>query len=226
MQAGCADFELNSVFRKLFWFTFTRRMDKHRYFIINKPNNMVSQFRSADQVGLLGDLGYDFPEGIHAIGRLDSQSEGLLILTTNKKVTRLLFQGKIPHTRTYLVMVRNVVSRENLERLRTGVSIRVKGGGQYLTPPCEVDIVEKPRDLIFSVLDFRERGPHTWLVISLTEGKFHQVRKMVMAIGHPCKRLIRLSIEDIKLGSLPAGNVLEMEEEVFFEQLKIDDWRA
>ncbi len=69
----------------------------NRYFIINKPPNMVSQFVSTHDVGLLDDLDFQFPEGIHAIGRLDSHSEGLLILTTNKKVTKLLFQGAVPH---------------------------------------------------------------------------------------------------------------------------------
>jgi 23S rRNA pseudouridine2457 synthase len=84
----------------------------NRYFIINKPYNMVSQFVSPDDVGLLGDIAFDFPEGIHAIGRLDNLSEGLLILTTNRKVTKLLFQGEAPHKRTYLVRVKNVVSAE------------------------------------------------------------------------------------------------------------------
>jgi 16S rRNA U516 pseudouridylate synthase RsuA-like enzyme len=70
----------------------------HRYFIINKPYNMVSQFISSHNVRLLGDLDFDFPEGTHAIGRLDNHSEGLLLLTTNKKVTRLLFDP----TRTQL----------------------------------------------------------------------------------------------------------------------------
>src|SRR4029079_17980396 len=96
----------------------------HRYFIIHKPYNMVSQFVSSHEVGLLGDLDFIFPEGTHAIGRLDNHSEGLLILTTNKKVTRLLFQGETAHKRTYLVQVKNVVSEETLEKLRTGIRIR------------------------------------------------------------------------------------------------------
>src|SRR5436190_9293762 len=99
----------------------------HRYFILNKPYNMVSQFISSHKVNLLGDLDFDFPEDIHAIGRLDNNSEGLLLLTTNKKVTRLLFHGEEKHTRTYLVQVNNVLSKENLQRLQSGVSIRIKG---------------------------------------------------------------------------------------------------
>jgi 23S rRNA pseudouridine2457 synthase len=82
----------------------------HRYFIIYKPYKMVSQFVSPDKVNLLGDLDFNFPEGTHAIGRLDNNSEGLLILTTNKKVTALLFQSENPHKRTYLVQVEKHVS--------------------------------------------------------------------------------------------------------------------
>ena len=88
----------------------------YRYFIINKPYDMVSQFVSPDKVHLLGELDYDFPEGIHALGRLDNHSEGLLILTTNKKITRLLFESEQPHKRTYLVMVNKIMSQEALER--------------------------------------------------------------------------------------------------------------
>jgi 23S rRNA pseudouridine2457 synthase len=196
-------------------------MTSHRYFIVNKPYDMVSQFVSSHQVKLLGDLDFSFPEGIHAIGRLDNNSEGLLILTTNKKITRLLFQGEIPHKRTYLVKVKYVVERESLMKLRTGVSIRVKGGGYYFTSPCEVEIVERPENLFENGYELPEYVPHTWLRITLTEGKFHQVRKMVDALHHRCVRLIRQSIEDLELMDLPVGGVREIDENTFFQQLKI-----
>jgi 23S rRNA pseudouridine2457 synthase len=200
-------------------------MPPYRYFIINKPYNMVSQFISPDDVGLLGDLDYDFPEGIHAIGRLDNLSEGLLILTTNKKVTKLLFQGEVSHKRTYLVRVKHKVSQESLQRLRDGVTIQIAGGVDYVTPPCDAEIIENPENLADEQREPRADVPHTWLSITLTEGKFHQVRKMVVAITHRCKRLIRTSIEDIELGDLPIGGVKEMEEEEFFRKLKINNWR-
>jgi len=196
----------------------------HRYFYIYKPFNMVSQFISPDKVGLLGDIDFDFPEGTHAIGRLDNHSEGLLILTTNKKVTRLLFESKVPHKRTYLVQVRNEVSPESLEALRTGVTIRVKGGGDWVTTPCDAEIVEMPAGLSEGAFTFRKDIPHTWLLITLSEGKFHQVRKMVKAVRHRCQRLIRISIEDMELGTLKPGGVKELEEEEFFRQLKIENW--
>jgi 23S rRNA pseudouridine2457 synthase len=195
----------------------------YRYFAINKPYDMVSQFISSHDVRLLGDLHFDFPEGIHAIGRLDNHSEGLLLLTTNPKVTRLLFQGKVPHARRYLIQVKNKVSEETVQKLQEGVAIQVKGGLNYITQPCKVEIVTKPSYLDSPAHEIPQHLPHSWLLIELTEGKFHQVRKMVAAVHHKCKRLIRLSIEDIELSNLKAGEVLEFEEQKFFELLRINN---
>ena len=182
---------------------------------------MVSQFVSSHQVNLLGDLDFNFPEDTHAIGRLDNNSEGLLILTTNKKVTRLLFLSDIPHKRTYLVQVNNILSDQNLRLLQTGITIRIKDGKDYTTPPCEVSIVPDPTNS-YPITAGKEYGPHTWLLITLTEGKFHQVRKMMGAVRHRCKRLIRVSIEDLLLGNLRPGEVRELEESDFFRLLKIE----
>jgi 23S rRNA pseudouridine2457 synthase len=200
-----------------------------RYFVVNKPYDMVSQFVSSHEVRVLGALGFDFPAGTHPIGRLDKDSEGLLILTTDKRVTRLLFQGEAPHRRTYLVKVKRVVSDEGLAVLRGGVTIRVRGGGYYLTAPCEVECVSEPEGLFARAADAEDVGavaakdytPVSWLRITLTEGKFHQVRKMVAAIGHRCIRLVRVSIEELTLEGLGAGEVREVGEAEFFEQLKI-----
>ncbi|NCI51130.1 rRNA pseudouridine synthase [Sediminibacterium roseum] len=196
-------------------------MTPHRYFVLNKPYNMVSQFVSPHNVRLLGDLGFDFPEGTHAIGRLDNQSEGLLLLTTNQKITRLLFQGERPHVRTYMVQVKNRVSNENLQKLKNGIGISAKNGGTHFTGVCDVSIMEPPANLFSSGYELREGVENTWLRISLTEGKFHQVRKMVGAIHHKCKRLIRVSIEDLGLDGLLPGEVREVSEEDFFRKLRL-----
>ncbi|MBL7917112.1 MAG: pseudouridine synthase [Bacteroidia bacterium] len=192
-----------------------------RYFIIYKPYKMVSQFISPANVNLLGQLEYNFPEGTHAIGRLDNNSEGLLILTTDKRVTKLLFESDVPHKRTYLVQVEKIVSAETVEKLRNGVSIRIKGGKYYTTTPCEVDIVPKPNNLAPRQHEYREDLPSTWLKITLTEGKYHQIRKMVSSVYHDCKRLIRTSIEDLEIEDMKPGEVRELEEESFFKKLKI-----
>jgi 23S rRNA pseudouridine2457 synthase len=192
-----------------------------RYFIINKPCNMVSQFVSPHNVGLLGDLGYPFPEGTHAIGRLDNNSEGLLILTTNKKVTQLLFSGETQHKRVYLVQINNFLSKENLSRLRNGISIRIEGGRNYITPACEVEIITNPESIYSQMQITKQYGQSTWLLISLYEGKYRQVRKMIAALHHRCKRLIRVSIEDLNLGNLLPGGVQEIDEDEFFRKLHI-----
>lgn len=183
---------------------------------------MVSQFISTHDVRLLGMLDFDFPEGTHAVGRLDNDSEGLLILTTNKKITRLLFLGDEPHKRTYLVQINNVLSDENLKRLQNGINIRIKTGVTYTTSPCDVSLVTNP-EILYDLGDrLTAWPPFTWLLISITEGKFHQVRKMIAATGHKCKRLIRISIEDLELNGLKAGEVQELEEADFFKKLKIN----
>jgi 23S rRNA pseudouridine2457 synthase len=194
---------------------------QHRYFILNKPYNMVSQFVSTHAVNLLGDTGFNFPDGIHAIGRLDNLSEGLLILTTNRKVTRLLFEAKTPHKRTYLVLVNHAVTEERLQMVREGVSFKVRGGEYYTSLPCEAEIVLQPEISFPSPYVMTKNIPYTWLRITLTEGKFHQVRKMMAAIHHRCKRLIRVSIEDLVLGDLQPGCIKEIAEKDFFELLRI-----
>ncbi len=184
---------------------------------------MVSQFVSSHNVGLLGELDFPFPEGTHAIGRLDSHSEGLLLCTTDKRITRLLFQGEEPHLRTYLVMVKGIVTPEALLNWEQGVNISAKMGGTYFTQPCRALLfdMERAADFYPELISLPEFGTFTWVQLSLTEGKFHQVRKMTKALGHKTIRLIRISIEDIKLGHLPPGGVLELDETTFFEKLRL-----
>lgn len=197
-----------------------------RYFVLNKPYNMLSQFIGPTDAPKLGALDFDFPAGTHPIGRLDSISEGLLILTTNKKVTKLLLNSKVPHRRHYLVQVYKVVSPATLEQLRNGVLIQVrKSETLYQTRPCEVTMIEKPKDLFQSGYEFDDALPHTWLMLTLTEGKFRQIRKMVKSVGHRCLRLIRVAIEDLALENLQPGEIREIAESAFFEKLKIEDWQ-
>lgn len=182
---------------------------------------MVSQFVSNHAVNTLADLDYVFPTGIHAIGRLDKNSEGLLLLTTDKTITRLLFQSKTPHKREYLVQVRGLVSDAGIVLLQTGVQIPVTGGLLYTAKFAEVCSVETPEFQFSSGYELHPNVPNTWIKVSLFEGKFHQVRKMMAAIGHPCKRLIRTSIEALELGSLMPGEVAELSREEFYGQLNI-----
>jgi 23S rRNA pseudouridine2457 synthase len=190
-----------------------------RYFMLHKPYGMESQFVSPHAGPLLGDLAFSFPAGTHAIGRLDKYSEGLLLLTTNKKITALLFESPLPHKRTYLVQVKHLVNKTSVAQLRSGVSIRITGEMYYKTPPCEVHIVQPSH--FPSPRPFPPYVESTWLSITITEGKFRQVRKMVAAVRHRCMRLIRTSIEDMELGTLQPGEIKELNRSTFFSQLKL-----
>jgi 23S rRNA pseudouridine2457 synthase len=182
---------------------------------------MVSQFISSHDVVLLGDVDFPFPEGTHAIGRLDNQSEGLLLLTTNKTITKKLFQGEVPHTRKYLVQVKHVITEDAIKQLQQGVPIKIKGGVFYTTKVAKVEVVNNMEHYTQPIENKVKFTASSWILITLTEGKFHQVRKMVKAVGHKCKRLIRVAIEDITLGDIQPGEVKEMEEDEFFKLLKI-----
>ena len=196
-------------------------MNADRYFLLNKPMNMVSQFVSTHQVQLLSNIDFNFPEGTHAIGRLDQMSEGLLLLTTNKKVTKLLFQGVRPHIRTYLVQVKNKVSQATLKQLQNGVDISAPNGSSYTTAPCKVDIIEPPINLWENGIVLHENQQSDWLRIELTEGKYHQVRKMVATMHHRCIRLVRWSIEVLNVESILPGQVQEVDEAYFFKALNL-----
>jgi 23S rRNA pseudouridine2457 synthase len=214
------------VNKKSFFNTFSIKMlpNSNRYFIVNKPLNMVSQFVGHDIGNMLGKIKFDFPEGTHAIGRLDNQSEGLLILTTNKRVTKLLFQSKTPHTRTYIVQANGTFDEEKLQKLRAGVEILLRGNSLWITSPCQVELLDEPDPCYKIVNTLHERHPYSWLKITLTEGKYHQIRKMLIAVNSKVKRLIRISIEDLELNDLPSGSVREYKESEFFKLLKINEY--
>jgi 23S rRNA pseudouridine2457 synthase len=120
-----------------------------------------------------------------------------------------------------LIQVGGVVLESTIEKLRDGITIKVKDGKEYITKPTEINLVNEPQNLFSSGYVLHERVPSCWIEITLTEGKFHQVRKMVKAVRHPCKRLIRVSIEDLTLEDLMPGEVKEVSEEEFFGRLKL-----
>ncbi len=192
-----------------------------RYFIIYKPYKMLSQFVSSHRKRLLGELNFPFPEGTAAVGRLDDNSEGLLLLTTDKKLSYSLLHPERKHRRVYVVQVEKIISTDNLERLKQGVFITTPREGQYLTQTCEVEIIDKPNWLPPHGHEFRQDLPQTWLRLTLTEGKFHQVRKMTAAVGHPTKRLIRTHIEELTIDGMRPGDVQEVQQDELFRKLGI-----
>jgi 23S rRNA pseudouridine2457 synthase len=195
----------------------------HRYFIVHKPRLMLSQFVSPFPHRLLGDLNYPFPEGTHAIGRLDHASEGLILLSTDKSMTRRLLHPGRNHRRTYLVQVERKVAEGTLEKMMNGIEIPVKRRGNYLTMPCSVEYASLPASLHWDDPMFNKWIEYTWLKFVLTEGKNRQIRKMCKLMRHSCTRLIRTSICDLELGDLPPGGVREIEQEELFRLLNFGE---
>ena len=186
---------------------------KHRHFIINKPFGYLSQFVTNQgkqkNKKLLGEL-YDFPEGTMAIGRLDEQSEGLLLLTTDGSVSEEVRCKEIE--KEYYAQVDGEISEEALQVLEKGVEIGFEGK-KYLTQPCKakkLDTYPSFPERSKKIRDERH-GPTRWVSIILTEGKFKQVRKMTAAVGFPTLRLVRVRIGNILLEKMNAGDVVEVE---------------
>ena len=192
----------------------------HRYFIIYKPYKMLSQFVRIPKKRVLADLDYVFPEGTNALGRLDENSEGLLVLSTEKGLTSLLLHPENLHKRVYWVQVHGKVSMETLQKLEAGISIRMHKE-DYVTKPCTAKIIETPPNLPLRGHPVRDDITTTWIELVLTEGKFHQVRKMTAAVGHQTMRLIRVGIEDVWLSDMIPGHVWEIEKEELYRKLKL-----
>ncbi len=189
-------------------------MTVHRHFIIHKPYGYLSQFVNNQtrrkNKKLLGDLG-DFPEGTMAIGRLDEKSEGLLLLTTDGKVSEVVRSKEVE--KEYAVQVDGIITEEAFTHLRDGVIIQVDGK-RYETKANQVqpfdfqEYFKEPPKLVRS----ERHGPTSWMSITLKEGKFRQVRKMTAAVGLPTLRLIRIRIGDISLSDRSSGSVEEVSE--------------
>ncbi len=197
----------------------------YRYFVIYKPYKMISQFVSPYKQPLLGDLNYPFPEGTNAVGRLDEDSEGLLILTNDRSLTKRLLHPDRKHKRNYVVQVERKVEAEGeaLLKLRTGLDILIKKRGTYHTLSCEVNLIEKPEGLPPRDHEFKAFLPHSWLEFVLTEGKNRQIRKMCSAVRHDCKRLIRTKIENLELGTMQPGEVKEFDQKELFDLLLLEE---
>jgi len=186
---------------------------KHRHFIIYKPYGYLSQFTSNDSKQqskrFLGTL-HDFPEGMMAIGRLDEKSEGLLLLTTDGKMSDFINSQKVD--KEYYALVDGAITKEAINKLKNGVEIGFEGK-KYKTKPCKVVKLNIEPDLPKRSKKIRDarHGPVSWLSITLNEGKFRQVRKMTSAVGFPTLRLVRVRVGAIQLNAMTPGSVLEVE---------------
>jgi 23S rRNA pseudouridine2457 synthase len=191
--------------------------------VIYKPYMMLSQFRQeVEGQSTLADLNLGLAKDIYPVGRLDADSEGLLLLSSDKSLTDKLLNPKNGHGRVYFVQVEGEPTAEALALLRSGVDIRVvKGGAMYHTSEAKVAVLSE-EDVAFlpprlPAVRFRANIPTTWLSLELGEGKNRQVRKMTAAVGLPTLRLVRVSIGGLRLadlGLVPSAAKMLTEEEL------------
>jgi 23S rRNA pseudouridine2457 synthase len=186
-------------------------MNNHQHFILHKPYGYLSQLinnQTKRKKKLLGEL-YDFPEGTMAIGRLDVSSEGLLLLTTDGKISEHIRSKKIE--KEYYVQVNGVITQSQIEELKKGVEISIEGK-KYTTKPCKAAIISNPNfpNRTQKLRDDRH-GPTSWISVIINEGKFRQVRKMTAVVGFPTLRLIRIRVGSILLDDLKLGEVKKVE---------------
>lgn len=192
-----------------------------KYFTLYKPYNYLSQFtREVPEHQTLKDL-YDFPKEVYPVGRLDRDSEGLLILTNDNFLKTRLLEPKYQHKRIYHAQVERIPTKEAIQELSTGVTIRVNKKA-HQTQPALVKLLEE--------VNFPERNPPirvrkniptAWLELTLTEGKNRQVRRMCAAVGFPVLRLVRVGIENLALEGIKVGEVKEWKKAAIYEQLNL-----
>jgi 23S rRNA pseudouridine2457 synthase len=179
------------------------------HFIIHKPYGYISQFVcDVKKKKLLGAL-YPFPDGVMAIGRLDEDSEGLLLLTNDGKLSEHIRSRNIE--KEYYAQVDGLITDEAIAQLQQGVEIGIKNV-KYMTQHCKALRLETAPAIGERSRKIRDdrHGPTSWVSITLTEGKLRQVRKMCAAVGFPVLRLVRMRIGNTHLGNLASGEVLEV----------------
>ena len=194
-------------------------MGQFKYYIIYKPFNMLSQFTAEGNHLTLANLAFDFEKDVYPVGRLDYNSEGLLLLTNNGSLNKKMLHPSNKVSKTYYVQVEGETTEDQLNKLRHGVSFKAKGK-TYTSAPAmvtklnKVDLPERTPPI-----RFRANIPTTWLSITITEGKNRQVRKMTAAVGLPTLRLVRWSIGNVLLGMLQPGETKQLQEQVLFNKL-------
>ncbi len=184
-----------------------------QYFLLYKPFQVLSQFTSTDGKVCLKDI-IEVEKDVYPVGRLDYDSEGLLLLTNDPTINHQLLHPSFEHLRTYWVQVDGAITQEAANTLAKGVTINIDGQ-QYKTKPATVKLL--PDTLVVPdrnpPIRFRKSIPATWASIQLTEGKNRQVRKMFAAVGFPVLRLIRAQMGTFTIDKMQPGDLLSLTEQ-------------
>jgi 23S rRNA pseudouridine2457 synthase len=190
-----------------------------QYFIIYKPFQVLTQFTSEGAKRTLKDY-FNVPADVYPVGRLDYDSEGLLLLTNDKQLNHRLLDPRYAHEREYWVQVEGTITVKATQVLAAGVNITVDGKA-YRTKPCIANVFDPPPAVPDRnpPIRYRKSVPDSWLRLILTEGKNRQVRKMTAQAGFPTLRLIRYRIERLTAAGLQPGDMRELTRSVVYEAL-------
>lgn len=175
------------------------------YFAVHKPYMVLSQFTPEHGKAHLGNY-FHFPGDVYPLGRLDEDSEGLLILSNDRAFKTRAMNAGLHITKTYAVQVEGQIGEEALRKLRSGVQIRVKGR-DFHTAPAQVSLLH---EVPFAARNPPVLKPSSWIEIRISEGKYRQVRKMTAATGFPTLRLVRTGYGSISLGNIPPGGCVQL----------------
>ncbi|MGC2855314.1 pseudouridine synthase [Novispirillum sp. DQ9] len=191
-------------------YTPSPRPSPARIVAFHKPFDVLSQF-TQEEPGQRTLAEFSLPPGLYPVGRLDRDSEGLLLLSNDGPFIKRALDPRHGHPRTYLAQVERVPDAAALAALRAGVDIRIDGKVHH-TLPCQADLLDgepdlPPRD---PPIRFRKSVPTAWLRLVLTEGKNRQVRRMTAAVGFPTLRLVRVATGALTLDGLAPGQWREV----------------
>lgn len=190
-----------------------------RYFIVYKPYQTLSQFTSALNKKTLADY-FSVPKNVYPVGRLDEDSEGLLILTNDKKLNHRLLNPELEHEREYWVQVEGEINSDAVMQMQQGLQLNIKNKTSQ-TKTSIVTILNKVPEVADRIPPVRYRAniPTSWIKIILKEGKNRQVRKMTAKVGFPTLRLIRSRIVDIELKNMQPATMIELSQKSIYKKL-------
>jgi 23S rRNA pseudouridine2457 synthase len=191
------------------------------YFAIYKPYMMISQFTPENEGDVtLADLDFDFPKDCYTIGRLDKDSEGLLLLTNDNHLKTKVLEPKFKQSKTYYAQVEGIPTVEAMQHLQRGVEISINGK-KHKTLPAKASILDECPALPERnpPIRFRAAIPTTWIQLTITEGKNRQVRRMCAAVGLPVLRLVRFSMGNLTLQDIDLQQVSVFNKDFIYKKV-------
>jgi 23S rRNA pseudouridine2457 synthase len=194
---------------------------RYRYFVIYKPYQTLSQFSAEPGKKTLKDW-FSVPKDVYPVGRLDYDSEGLLLLTSDPSLNHALLHPGNAHSRTYYAQLDGRVPDGAIEKLSSGVVIQVNGKSHRCKAASAHLLEDEPLlPQRLPPIRFRKTVPAPWISLTLTEGKNRQVRKMCAAVGSPVLRLVRTAMEDLNIQGWESGQIKEFSREQIARLLHI-----